>query len=40
MSSASAKYLVEAIDEVLAWSSLFNDHMDVESVLRNLRVEG
>ena len=40
MPSVSLKYLVEAIDEVLAWSSLFNDHMDVESVLRNLRVKG
>jgi len=40
MPSVSAEYLVKAIDEVLAWSSLFNDHMDVESVLRNLRVKG
>ena len=39
MSSASAEYLVEAIDEVLAWSSLFNDHMDMERVLRNLQVK-
>ena len=40
MSSASDTTIVEAIDEVLAWSSLFGDHMDAESVLRNLQVKG
>jgi len=39
MHFASDTNIVEAIDEVLAWSSLFFDHMDVESVLRNLRVK-
>ena len=40
MSSESDTTIVEAIDEVLAWSSLFGDHMDAESVLRNLQVKG
>lgn len=40
MSSASDTTIVEAIDEVLAWSSVFGDHMDAESVLRNLQVKG
>lgn len=39
MSSASDTNIVEAIDEVLAWSSLFSDHMDIDSVLRNLQVK-
>ncbi len=40
MASASSKHIVEAIDEVLAWSSLFQNHMNAESVLRNLQMEG
>ena len=40
MTLASDADIVEAIDEVLAWSSLFSDHMDVENVLRNLQVKG
>ena len=40
MPSDSTATIVEAIDEVLAWSSLFGDHMDAESVLRNLQVKG
>ena len=39
MSSVSGTNIVEAIDEVLAWSSLFGDHMNVDAVLRNLQVK-
>ena len=40
MASASGENIVEAIDEVLAWSNLFNNHINVECVLRNLRMKG
>jgi hypothetical protein len=39
MSSVLDTNIVEAIDEVLAWSSLFGDHINVEIVLRNLQVK-
>ena len=35
----SSEETEEAIDEVLAWSSIFNHHMKIKDVLRNLRVK-
>lgn len=38
MEHAESDEIVEAIDEVLAWSNLFGHHMSFEDVLRNVQV--
>ena len=39
MNSTVSKEIVEAIDEVLAYSSIFDHHMEIEDVLRNLQIK-
>ena len=39
MTSTVGDEIVEAIDEVLAYSSIFDHHMEIEDVLRNLQIK-
>ena len=39
MNSTVGQEIVEAIDEVLAYSSIFDHHMEIDDLLRNLRVK-
>ena len=39
MNSTVVQEIVEAIDEVLAYSSIFDHHMEIDDLLRNLRVK-
>ena len=38
MEGSPNNQIVEAIDEVLAWSNLFEQHMSIEQFLQNLQV--
>ena len=39
MNSAGCEEIVEAIDEALAYSSIFNHHMGIDDLFRNLRIK-
>ena len=39
MNSAGCEEIVEAIDEALAYSSIFNHHMRIDDLFRNLRIK-
>lgn len=39
MNSTVVQEIVEAIDEVLAYSSIFDHHMEIKDVLRNLQIK-
>lgn len=38
MASHSERDLCAGIDEVLAWSSIFNHHMNIDDLMRNMRI--
>ena len=39
MNSTGHEEIVKAIDEALAYSSIFNHHMEIDDLLRNLRIK-
>ena len=39
MNSTDSKEIVEAIDEVLAYCSIFDHHIEIDDLLRNLRIK-
>ena len=39
MNSTGCKEIVEAIDEVLAYCSIFDHHIEIDDLLRNLRIK-
>ncbi|MGY8716104.1 MAG: nucleotidyltransferase domain-containing protein [Candidatus Poseidoniales archaeon] len=39
MNSTGCEEILEAIDEVLAYSSIFDHHMEIDDLLRNLRIK-
>ena len=39
MNSTDHEEILKAIDEALAYSSIFNHHMEIDDLLRNLRIK-